>query len=60
MGIIVIITFQKKDSLKELSEYIFEEFFNQKKEVYPHILLRDYARSIKIPDDNEDKASEDS
>ncbi|AXG75196.1 ATP-binding protein [Flavobacterium arcticum] len=32
-------------ALPELCNYIFETIFN-KKEVYPHILLRDYARSI--------------
>jgi len=33
------------EHLTSLSEYIYKEFFN-KKEVFPHILLRDYARGI--------------
>lgn len=33
------------DSLVSASEYIYNEIFNRK-EVYPHILLRDYARGI--------------
>jgi len=36
---------EKKDNLKELSEYIYEIIFNKEK-VYPHILLRDYARGV--------------
>jgi hypothetical protein len=35
----------QKDSLPELSEYIYETIFN-KDEVYPYILLRDYARGV--------------
>jgi hypothetical protein len=33
------------DNLVELSEYIYKTIFD-KEEVYPHILLRDYAREI--------------
>jgi hypothetical protein len=33
------------ENLKELSEYVYKQIFN-KDEVYPHILLRDYARGI--------------
>ncbi len=36
---------EKLSALKELSEYIFEEIFNKEK-VYPHILLRDYAKGV--------------
>lgn len=36
---------QSRQNLKELSEYIYETIFNQEK-VYPHVLLRDYARNI--------------
>lgn len=32
-------------TLSELSQYIFETIFN-KEEIYPHILLRDYARGV--------------
>lgn len=42
-GVVVRIT--DKSILKELSEYIYETIFN-KEEVYPHILLRDYAKNI--------------
>ncbi len=35
----------RKENLKELSEYIYETIFNKEK-VYPHILLRDYARGV--------------
>lgn len=38
-------TTQTKD-LKELSEYIHKTIFNDKHEVIPHILLRDYARGV--------------
>lgn len=34
-----------KNSIKELSKYVYNEIFS-KKMVYPHILLRDYARGI--------------
>ncbi len=33
------------EKLKELSEYIYQTIFNQRF-VYPHILLRDYARQV--------------
>ncbi len=36
----------QKDSLPDLSEYIYETIFDSKNEVYPHILLRDYARGV--------------
>lgn len=36
----------QKELLKELSEYIFETIFKEKEEVYPHALLRDYARGV--------------
>ncbi len=36
----------QRDNLSELSEYIFKTIFNDKQEVYPHALLRDYARNI--------------
>jgi hypothetical protein len=34
-----------KENLKELSEYIYKTIFDKDK-VYPHILLRDYARGV--------------
>ncbi|WP_166925154.1 AVAST type 2 anti-phage system protein Avs2 [Flavobacterium poyangense] len=34
------------EKLTDLSEYIYETIFNKKDEVYPHILLRDYARGV--------------
>ena len=34
-----------KENLRELSEYIYETIFDKDK-VYPHILLRDYARGV--------------
>jgi hypothetical protein len=37
---------EQKEKLKELSEYIYETIFKDKDEVYPHALLRDYARGI--------------
>ncbi|MDO9465513.1 MAG: hypothetical protein Q7J67_09495 [bacterium] len=36
----------QKDSLPALSEYIFKTIFNIDSEIYPHILLRDYARGV--------------
>jgi hypothetical protein len=36
----------QKTALEELSEYIFAIIFNNKEEVYPHVLLRDYARGV--------------
>lgn len=35
-----------KEHLLELSEYVFKTIFEEKEEIYPHILLRDYAREI--------------
>ncbi len=35
----------RKGYLKELSNYIYKTIFNQEK-VYPHVLLRDYARGV--------------
>ena len=35
-----------KQHLPELSDYIFKTIFEDKEEVYPHILLRDYARGV--------------
>lgn len=37
---------EQKDLFVELSEYIFKIIFKDKDEVYPHVLLRDYARGI--------------
>ncbi len=37
---------EQTDKLSELSNYIFETIFNDEVEVYPHILLRDYARGV--------------
>ncbi|MBI2417951.1 MAG: ATP-binding protein [Ignavibacteriales bacterium] len=36
----------QKEKLLGLSTYIFETIFNTNAEVYPHILLRDYARGV--------------
>jgi len=36
----------QKTLLEELSEYIFTTIFNNKEEIYPHVLLRDYARGV--------------
>lgn len=35
-----------KDILKEICQYVYTSIFNVKGEIYPHILLRDYAREI--------------
>ena len=35
-----------KQELTKLSKYVYETIFKDKEEVYPHILLRDYAREI--------------
>lgn len=35
-----------KDGLFDLSNYIYQIIFRDKEEVYPHVLLRDYARSV--------------
>jgi hypothetical protein len=40
----VVIRLEEYDGLKELGEYIYNTIFN-KDEVYPHILLRDYAKT---------------
>ena len=40
----VVIRVETSDSLNELGEYIYNVIFN-KDEVYPHILLRDYAKN---------------
>lgn len=40
----VVIRVETNDSLNELGEYIYNVIFN-KDEVYPHILLRDYAKN---------------
>jgi hypothetical protein len=37
---------EQKEYLVPLSEYIFSTIFNDKIEVYPHALLRDYARGV--------------
>lgn len=34
------------DALSSLSLYVFETIFNKDGEIYPHILLRDYARGV--------------
>lgn len=36
----------QNELLPQLSTYIFETIFKDKEEVYPHILLRDYARGV--------------
>lgn len=41
----VVIRLENYAYLKELGEYIYNTIFN-KDEVYPHILLRDYAKNI--------------
>lgn len=37
---------EQRDKLIDLSRYIYETIFKDKKEIYPHILLRDYARGV--------------
>ncbi len=37
---------EQSDKLKELSSYIYKIIFKDKSEVYPHVLLRDYARGV--------------
>ncbi len=37
---------EQTDKLSELCNYIYETIFKDKVEVYPHILLRDYARGV--------------
>ncbi|OUL62002.1 ATP-binding protein [Flavobacterium sp. AJR] len=34
------------EKLADLSEYIYKTIFKEKEEIYPHILLRDYARGV--------------
>lgn len=36
----------KKEKLAVLSDYIYVTIFKDKDEVYPHVLLRDYARGV--------------
>lgn len=36
----------KKEELAALSDYIYATIFKDKDEVYPHVLLRDYARGV--------------
>ncbi|WP_300673400.1 AVAST type 2 anti-phage system protein Avs2 [Desulfoluna sp.] len=36
----------QKELLSQLSEYIYRIIFENKNDVYPHILLRDYARGV--------------
>lgn len=36
----------KKEELADLSDYIYVTIFKDKDEVYPHVLLRDYARGV--------------
>lgn len=40
----VVVNVEKNDDLEELGEYIYKIIFD-KEEVYPHILLRDYAKN---------------
>ena len=40
----VIVKVEKHDNIKELGEYIYQTIFAKDK-VYPHILLRDYAKN---------------
>lgn len=35
---------KQKDALPNLCQYIYQTIFNKEGEIYPHILLRDYAR----------------
>jgi len=37
---------KQKEHFSELSEYIFKVIFEDKDEIYPHALLRDYARGV--------------
>ena len=37
---------EKKEELTDLSIYIYQTIFKDKDEVYPHVLLRDYARGV--------------
>ncbi len=40
----VVVKIEDNNGLKEIGEYIYESIFN-KDEIYPHILLRDYAKN---------------
>lgn len=41
------LTTKHKDKLKELSNYVYKTIFDTgNEEIYPHILLRDYARGV--------------
>ena len=37
---------KEKQQLTDLGNYVYETIFKDKKEIYPHILLRDYARGV--------------
>ncbi len=37
---------KQKEHLRELSEYIYTTIFDNKEEIYPHILLREYAIGV--------------
>jgi len=37
---------KQKEVLTQISEYIFKTIFKDKDEIYPHALLRDYARGV--------------
>lgn len=37
---------KQKDALPALSYYIYKTIFDKEGEIYPHILLRDYARNV--------------
>lgn len=41
-----IVRSKSKEHMASLCQYIYSAVFNVKEEVYPHILLRDYARNI--------------
>lgn len=45
VGFGVVVHSSNKKGLKELGEYVYKTIF-EKDEVYPHILLRDYAKNI--------------
>jgi hypothetical protein len=36
----------KREEIGELAEYVYSAIFKDKEEIYPHILLRDYARNV--------------
>ncbi len=35
-----------KKSIRKISEFIYQSFFNKSEQIFPHLLLRDYARNI--------------